>query len=68
MNGYIIPDVIQKDLTALKKLQDVVKVRVTEQVDLTSTRVYYPQSPVWLLATGYWNDEGFWDDLAVWID
>jgi hypothetical protein len=32
MNGYIIPDVLQKDVTALKKLQDVVKIRVTEQV------------------------------------
>ena len=32
MNGYIIPDVLQKDVTALKKLQDVVKIRVSEQV------------------------------------
>ncbi len=32
MNGYIIPDVLQKDVTALKKLQDVVKIRVSEQI------------------------------------
>jgi hypothetical protein len=32
MNGYIIPDILQKDVTALKKLQDVVKIRVSEQV------------------------------------
>jgi len=32
MNGYIVPDVLQKDVTALKKLQDVVKIRVSEQV------------------------------------
>ena len=32
MNGYIIPDVIQKDVTALKKIPDVVKVVVSEQV------------------------------------
>ena len=32
MNGYIIPDVIQKDMTALKKIPDVVKVVVSEQV------------------------------------
>ena len=32
MNGYIIPDVIQKDMTALKKISDVVKVVVSEQV------------------------------------
>ena len=31
MNGYIIPDIPQKDLTALKKIPDVVKVRVEEQ-------------------------------------
>lgn len=32
MNGYIIPDVIQKDMTALKKIPDVVKVTVNEQI------------------------------------
>jgi len=32
MNGYIIPDVPQKDLTALKKIPDVVKITVTEQI------------------------------------
>jgi hypothetical protein len=43
LNGYIIPDVIQKDMTALKKLQDVVKVVVSEQITDESTRVYTPQ-------------------------
>jgi len=32
MIGYIIPDVVQKDMTALKKIPDVVKVVVSEQV------------------------------------
>ena len=32
LNGYIIPDVIQKDMTTLKKIPDVVKVIVEEQV------------------------------------
>ena len=32
MNGYIIPDVPQKDMTALKKIPDVVKITVTEQI------------------------------------
>jgi hypothetical protein len=32
MNGYIIPDVPQKDLTALKKIPDVIKITVTEQL------------------------------------
>jgi hypothetical protein len=31
MNGYIIPDVLQKDVTALKKIQDVVKISINEQ-------------------------------------
>jgi hypothetical protein len=31
LNGYIIPDVPQKDLTSIKKIPDVVKVTVTEQ-------------------------------------
>ena len=25
-------------------------------------------SPVWILATGFWNDGGVWDDTAFWID
>jgi hypothetical protein len=33
MNGYIIPDVLQKDVTAMKKIQDVVKVNINEQTD-----------------------------------
>jgi hypothetical protein len=32
MNGYIIPDVLQKDMNALKKIPDVVKITVTEQI------------------------------------
>jgi hypothetical protein len=32
MNGYIIPDVPQKDMNALKKIPDVVKITVTEQI------------------------------------
>ena len=24
--------------------------------------------PVWILATGFWNDNGVWIDTAVWID
>jgi len=31
LNGYIIPDVPQKDLTSIKKIPDVIKVTVTEQ-------------------------------------
>ena len=44
MNGYIIPDVIQKDVTALKKIPDVVKITVTEQIigDEGAGRVYSP--------------------------
>jgi len=32
LNGYIIPDTIQKDATALKKIPDVTRIVVTEQV------------------------------------
>jgi len=32
LNGYIIPDVIQKDMTALKKIPDVVKIVVEEKI------------------------------------
>jgi hypothetical protein len=32
MNGYIIPDTIQKDLTIPKQIPDIIKVRVSEQI------------------------------------
>jgi hypothetical protein len=32
LNGYIIPDTIQKDATALKKIPDVTRITVTEQI------------------------------------
>lgn len=32
MNGYIIPDIIQKDTTIPKQIQDIIKVRVSEQI------------------------------------
>ena len=22
----------------------------------------------WILATGFWRDEGVWDDSSIWID
>jgi len=36
LNGYIIPDVIQKDLSALKKLPSISKVTFTLETDTTS--------------------------------
>lgn len=36
LNGYIIPDVIQKDVTALKKLPSISKVTFTLETDTTS--------------------------------
>jgi hypothetical protein len=36
LNGYIIPDIIQKDLTALKKLPSISKVTFTLETDNTS--------------------------------
>ena len=32
INGYIIPDTIQKDLTIPKQIPDIIKVRVSEQI------------------------------------
>jgi len=33
LNGYIIPDVLQKDVTSLKKLGDKTRIIVTEQIE-----------------------------------
>tara|TARA_R110000868_G_scaffold31018_1_gene114056 strand:- start:805 stop:1734 length:930 start_codon:yes stop_codon:yes gene_type:complete len=42
LNGYIIPDTIQKDATALKKIPDVTRIIITEQImgDGGAGRVY----------------------------
>lgn len=61
MNGYIIPDVIQKDLTALKKLPDIAKVEINE----------YPRDNNIihsLINNNIWNDNNVWDDNNVWTD
>jgi hypothetical protein len=34
MNGYIIPDTIQKDVTALKKYSDRSRINFTTEVNL----------------------------------
>jgi hypothetical protein len=66
MNGYIIPDVIQKDMTALKKIPDVVRIRVTEHIEGESGKTYFPDT--WILRTGFWDDGGEWIDTSNWID
>ncbi len=70
LNGYIIPDTIQKDLTALKKTPDVTKViiNLSEQLLGTSGATNYAPSSVGPLANGYWNDQGGWNDNGYWQD
>jgi len=66
MNGYIIPDVLQKDLTALKKLSDKTKIIVNERVFGDNVQdTYY--NILNILVSGFWNDQGVWDD-GYWQD
>ena len=44
LNGYIIPDTIQKDATALKKIPDKTKIIISEQVLGESFLQYIPTS------------------------
>lgn len=66
LHGHIIPDVIQKDLTALKKIPDKTKIIIEERV-ANQTPLFYPL-PTWILSTGNWNDSDFWNDFNIWID
>jgi len=33
-----------------------------------SNESLFPPIGAWILATGFWNDLGSWDDSATWID
>jgi hypothetical protein len=67
IHGYIIPDIPQKDLTALKKLPGINKVAVYEQpVDGGGTTYITPT--IGVLVNGYWNDQGIWNDNGYWED
>jgi len=72
LRGYIIPDIPQKDVTALKKLPTKTSIRINEQVIGGASGVisYNPTPAIlpWILASGYWNDNNYWDDNAFWID
>ena len=47
LNGYIIPDILQKDVTALKKFSNKTKVIIEEIIDEGSyTTQFYPSASV----------------------
>jgi hypothetical protein len=66
INGYIIPDIIQKDITALKKIPDKTKIIVNERI-FGSTEQNMNFNALNILASGFWNDQGIWND-GYWID
>lgn len=42
--------------------------RITATFDLRLTGTVTFDVILWLLATGFWNDNGVWDDASTWID
>ncbi len=67
LHGHIVPDIPQKDLTALKKLPGINKVTVGEKVPGSNAISPVPPSP-WALGTGRWEDDGSWNDISPWED
>jgi hypothetical protein len=67
LHGHIVPDIPQKDLTALKKLPGINKVVVNEKVPGSNTIQPVPPPP-WAIGTGYWEDDGSWIDIDSWDD
>ena len=74
LRGYIIPDIPQKDLTALKKLPTKTSIRINEQLfDGISTtpsvnnNIIYSTS-IGVIQNGYWTDNGIWNDYGMWED
>jgi hypothetical protein len=67
LNGHIVPDIPQKDLTALKKLPGINRVTVGEKIPGSNAISPVP-SPPWALGTGRWEDDGSWNDISPWED
>lgn len=47
--------------------------RVTLQGECVKNKILFvnpiiPPVDNWILATGFWNDNGVWDDTKFWID
>jgi hypothetical protein len=68
LRGYIIPDIPQKDLTALKKLPGVNSVEINEQLFSSPSRNIIYSSPIGVIPNGYWDDIGLWNDYGIWND
>jgi len=47
--------------------EDDIKREILDK-NLTFNNNYIPTLDVWILATGFWNDQGVWKDDEFWID
>ena len=47
-----------------------INVKTTVNTTVTAIEIFseYVDSDLWILATGYWEDENIWIDDANWID
>lgn len=70
LRGHIIPNIPQKDITALKKIptKTSIRVNISEQINRDLTNEYPPIAPDWILSSGYWDDNGVWIDTENWRD
>jgi hypothetical protein len=73
LSGQIIPEVLQRDLNAVKKIPTITHTSFTTELVISQGENYNPQpisTPVsnWILNNGIWNDNGEWIDGENWID
>lgn len=71
LSGQIIPEVLQRDLNAVKKIPTITHTAFTTELILNSgePRVVDHLIPSnWILNNGIWNDNGEWIDTEIWED
>ena len=63
-----IPDGVTTDLNVTRQLETYPSVNnITGQI-INDINNVFNIIPLWILLTGYWNDNGLWVDSAFWID
>ena len=67
LHGHIIPDLIQKDLTSIKKFSNKTTINVTER-PVDGDEIRSLRFPIPSLGTGIWNDNAVWNDYGYWRD
>jgi hypothetical protein len=63
-----IPDGVTSDLNVVRQLATYPSVNNITGKIINDINNIFDIIPLWILLTGYWNDNGLWVDAAFWID